>query len=420
MWCYIRYSLGLCCATAFGRPEALFRPPGPIAPVIEDGVQIIVLGAHRSGTSLVTRLVNLLGAYVGREDDALQAAEDNPKGFWERRDTVSCNDMILAAAGCSWDQLAGWSFDRGADLHPPPEAAPLLSAAIEDLDGHRPWVLKDPRLCLTLPYWRSMLDRPVAVVVARDPCEIATSLRRRNNVSLNHALAIYEYSAVGVLANAHDLPTVRVSYAEVLADPPGAARRLLRDLSALGVTGLHEADEAAVREFVDESLYRSRPAENAARELLTPHLEALDAALRGLPSPPPERLRPSSAAVSEMEVYRASLGDRAHIATLEHDLEVARANAAAELASARAAMADHLARLEDAHRQLVAVSAERDHVATERDRALTERDQFRAELDRVVAERDTIGAHLDAILRSRYWRMGQRALAVLRAVGVKR
>ena len=30
-------------------------------------MQIIVLGMHRSGTSLVTRLINMMGAYFGPE-----------------------------------------------------------------------------------------------------------------------------------------------------------------------------------------------------------------------------------------------------------------------------------------------------------------------------------------------------------------
>ena len=62
-------------------------------------MQIVVLGPHRSGTSLVTRLINLMGAYFGDESDAIDTAEDNPKGFWERKDVVAVNDEVLALAG---------------------------------------------------------------------------------------------------------------------------------------------------------------------------------------------------------------------------------------------------------------------------------------------------------------------------------
>ena len=49
-------------------------------------MQLLVLGMHRSGTSMVTRLLNMAGAYFGPEGIATEANEENPKGFWERRD----------------------------------------------------------------------------------------------------------------------------------------------------------------------------------------------------------------------------------------------------------------------------------------------------------------------------------------------
>ena len=63
---------------------------------------MVVLGMHRSGTSAVTRILNLLGADVGPEDDLL-TEYDNPSGHWESKALVACNDRILAAFGRSWD-----------------------------------------------------------------------------------------------------------------------------------------------------------------------------------------------------------------------------------------------------------------------------------------------------------------------------
>ena len=48
---------------------------------------ILVLGMHRSGTSAVTRCLNLLGAEIGSK--LLPPAEDNRSGFWEHADVVS-------------------------------------------------------------------------------------------------------------------------------------------------------------------------------------------------------------------------------------------------------------------------------------------------------------------------------------------
>ena len=71
----------------------------PAAAIAVDGLVICVTGMHRSGTSLVTRILNLLGVYLGEPEELLPAAADNRAGFWERTDIVTLNDDVLAAAG---------------------------------------------------------------------------------------------------------------------------------------------------------------------------------------------------------------------------------------------------------------------------------------------------------------------------------
>ena len=54
---------------------------------------LIILGMHRSGTSCITRIFNLLGVTLGEE--LLDPASDNPKGFWENWYLVQINKQIL-------------------------------------------------------------------------------------------------------------------------------------------------------------------------------------------------------------------------------------------------------------------------------------------------------------------------------------
>ncbi len=78
---------------------------------------IVVLGMHRSGTSAVTRVLNLLGADVGPAADLI-AEYDNPSGHWENKTLTACNDRILAAFGRSWDfppwLTGGWELSPRA------------------------------------------------------------------------------------------------------------------------------------------------------------------------------------------------------------------------------------------------------------------------------------------------------------------
>ena len=57
---------------------------------------ICTLGMHRSGTSLVSRMLNLLGVHLGTDQSLSGTNEDNPKGYWEHHTFALLNDEILA------------------------------------------------------------------------------------------------------------------------------------------------------------------------------------------------------------------------------------------------------------------------------------------------------------------------------------
>src|SRR5204862_3614262 len=72
---------------------------------------ILVLGMHRSGTSAVTRVLNLLGADLGRRLMP-PMPDNNETGFWENLDAVDIDERLLTGIGRSWhdvrDMPASW------------------------------------------------------------------------------------------------------------------------------------------------------------------------------------------------------------------------------------------------------------------------------------------------------------------------
>lgn len=63
---------------------------------------VCILGMHRSGTSLLTRVLNLIGLDLGPEHLLLQPRFGNLKGFWEHEEIISLNDAILERLGGKW------------------------------------------------------------------------------------------------------------------------------------------------------------------------------------------------------------------------------------------------------------------------------------------------------------------------------
>lgn len=231
-------------------------------------MQVIVLGMHRSGTSVLARILNLMGIYLGPEGMGTGANPENPKGFWERRDVRLLNDAVLHSIGCDWNRVVD------LDLAMLPEEMEqafdeVAGRILLEMDAHRPWFIKEPRLCLLFPLWRRHLEVPVVVHVHRDPVEVAASLHRRNAMPMEAGLELWEYYVRSAATAAQDLPAVTVTHAELMSDPETVALRLHEELLGLGVQGIRQPTPRELAIFVDRSLHRER----AQRDSLKAYLD---------------------------------------------------------------------------------------------------------------------------------------------------
>ncbi|MEM6901324.1 MAG: hypothetical protein AAF583_16335, partial [Pseudomonadota bacterium] len=137
--------------------------------MIESNVSaVLILGMHRSGTSLVAQACAAAGISPGPPGDLLAAQSDNPLGFYENRYLVEINDQFLKSAEASWfspaeesswDSLPGDSLKHRVDS---------LLKSLAAYEGST-YLLKDPRLCLTYPAWKPSLKGHEFVFVYRSP-----------------------------------------------------------------------------------------------------------------------------------------------------------------------------------------------------------------------------------------------------------
>ena len=150
---------------------------------------ILITGMHRSGTSMVARMLNLCGVSLGDETHLLGATQDNQAGFWENRHITHLNDKILNSA------LGGWDFPPQKVLVRPEfqqEAQRLLG----QISNTGPtWAIKDARISLLPEFWRSMIPGARVVICLRDPYQVAASLAVRNGLSIPHGYWLWnEYN----------------------------------------------------------------------------------------------------------------------------------------------------------------------------------------------------------------------------------
>ena len=217
----------------------------PLPPAASPGSpsQILVLGMHHSGTSLVSNLTMMMGAFGGKTEDMLLHPE-NPLKFWERRDVVALDERRVAAGvqkAAERYEIPAWvayGFDESASaerVHESGEARAIVS----QLNEQRPWVTKDPRMSLVANEWIELLDAPACVIVHRQPLHVANSMMiYSHNVSFAEWGSVYEAYYSRAMKACANLPTVVVQHEEITANPYAAVKKLHEGLVAAGVQGL--------------------------------------------------------------------------------------------------------------------------------------------------------------------------------------
>jgi len=221
--------------------------------------QLVILGMHHSGTSLLANLTMMMGAYGGEKNELL-LHPDNPLKYWERRDVVALDEARLAA-GISevvsqrYD-LPSWvayGFDAqkaAAKIHESSEAI----AIVNKLNEKRPWVTKDPRMSLVASEWMQMLDAPACIIVHREPLSVANSMMiYSHNVSLAEWISVYENYYASAMHACKGVPTVVVQHEEIAMSPYQTLQKMHDDLVALGVQGLSMPAESHVSALLKPS-----------------------------------------------------------------------------------------------------------------------------------------------------------------------
>jgi hypothetical protein len=218
---------------------------------------ICVLGMHRSGTSLLTRLLNVLGVYLGADHELMPPNGSNPKGYWERKEIVSINDEILARFGGSWD--APSTFPSGWETASIIDDLKARALALIQRDFHKTeiWGWKDPRTCLTLPFWQQLLPETRYLVCLRNPVDVARSLGVRNNFSTEKCSSLWLSYVNHALKHSDGHPRLIIFYEDLMAD---WQRELRRIADFVGRTKRAEQVDVrnAVREFIERDLQHYR------------------------------------------------------------------------------------------------------------------------------------------------------------------
>ena len=223
---------------------------------------LIILGMHRSGTSVLAGTCRLLGADLG--GGMMAAASDNVMGFWEHDEIVRIHDALLERLGYAWDDVRAlpekwWTYEVIRS-----ERQALLEVLKRDFSGAELACVKDPRLCRLLPLWQDLLRelgwQPCYLIATREPGEIIASLKTRNGFSAEKSALLTLRYLLDAEAASRGSPRAFVDYAATLADWRGVLKPAWAKLGLAWPADEARLDAEAER-FIHKELRHSRPAE---------------------------------------------------------------------------------------------------------------------------------------------------------------
>lgn len=224
---------------------------------------VIIIGMHRSGTSMLTRFIEESGVFMGHG----RGVNDEPAYFQK------INNWALFQANCTWDNPYNLQFVNEYLVDNLEIAIEKYLSSIflksylgigktikyrtvANIDFR--WGWKDPRNTLLLPLWYRLFPNAQFVHIYRNPVDVAESLKarelrlekefRRNSrvrriESLLHKTPIYyqssrihnifegiklweEYVSLALKANELTSNVIHIQYESFLQEPETVLRKL--------------------------------------------------------------------------------------------------------------------------------------------------------------------------------------------------
>ena len=221
---------------------------------IENNRLIVVLGMHRSGTSAITRGLQVMGVDLG-ERLMLASEEFNPTGFWEDIDINMLNIEILNALDRDWYHLSPISLSDLAFLYKEGYFLRAIELLRRKVGSTHVFGLKDPRISKLLPFWKEVFSHcefTVSYIMAvRHPLSVARSLARRDGIEVLQSYFIWLGHVMANLTNMNGNKCVFIDYDRLMKSPEYELNRIAKNLDlVIDPIGLQDYKS----NFLDETL----------------------------------------------------------------------------------------------------------------------------------------------------------------------
>ncbi len=218
-------------------------------------IVICVLGMHRSGTSMLMRLLNICGVYISEEQNMVIAANSNEKGHWEHKKVLEINEEILNIFNGRWDKPPvledGWESDSRLD-----KLYVEAKEFVDEMNQHgKVWGFKEPRTCLTLAFWQKIIPDMLYVISFRNPNNVAKSLHRRNMMMYSDGIILWALYWKSILKYTKNEKRHFTFFDRFFLDWQKELNKIIKFINEKNITINNHGNE--IRDFISPDLIHS-------------------------------------------------------------------------------------------------------------------------------------------------------------------
>lgn len=208
---------------------------------------ILITGMHRSGTSIVAKIMQTLGVDIGWHLDSNN----------ESKERVKMSENIICGIGGTWDSPGRLEYLQSNNCmddflmkqieYFSSKAWRMFCHPLFTLGIKQYWGWKDPRLCITLKYWKKYLKNPMLIYIERDKVDVKKSLISRSQ-KLEYVRALYpnrrrsyyhfirennieeliEVYKNSFIKNSKELKSINLKYEELVDNPKNIVDQLAK------------------------------------------------------------------------------------------------------------------------------------------------------------------------------------------------
>ncbi len=217
---------------------------------------ILVAGMHRSGTSLVSKIIHSLGVATGT--DLIPSDQWNRGGYYESIELNQAIDDYLMSQGSTWDDPRPISQSAHLKAAGRVFYIRLKSIILKQSMDKTIFMIKNPRICrimnMCVQASRELSFEPIVVMPIRHPAYVANSLFRRDFIERDKCGLLWLRHVLDAERHTRDCKRFIIRTDDVVQNWSKAFAPFLSDDS---VRAYLQQENLTIEEFVQPALLQS-------------------------------------------------------------------------------------------------------------------------------------------------------------------